>query len=243
MLSGKDLVQVYGSVRAVDGVSLSIAPGEIVGLLGPNGAGKTTTFYLLVGLLFPKEGQVFLDGTDITHEPLHRRARHGIGYLPQEPSVFRTLTVEENLLAVLEIHGLSAAAARARTAEMLEEMGLTHRATLAAGNLSGGERRRLEIARALVLDPKILLLDEPFAGIDPLQVAEIQTVLRDLRARRGIGVLITDHNVRETLDLVDRAFILADGRILCEGDAKSLVEHPEARRIYLGENFAYAART
>lgn len=243
-LSVRGVSHWYGEgesrIRALADVSFDVSAGEIVALLGPNGAGKTTTFYILVGLVLPKSGRVFLGDVDVTAEPLHLRARRGLGYLPQEASVFRSLTTEENLLAVLEARGRGSAEARSRTAEVLEEMGLSQRTKVAAGSLSGGERRRLEIARALVLEPSLLLLDEPFAGVDPKQVAEIQAILRDLRQRRGLGILITDHNVRETLDLVDRAFILHEGRILCEGNAKTLVEHPAARRFYLGESFRYA---
>jgi lipopolysaccharide export system ATP-binding protein len=220
----------------VGGVSLDVSSGEIVGLLGPNGAGKTTTFYMTVGLTAPDSGRVELDGQDVTDDPMYIRARKGIGYLPQEPSIFRGLTVEQNLLAILETMGLDGATRRARLRELLAELNLTPLAQSPAHTLSGGERRRAEITRALVISPKFILLDEPFAGIDPIAVSDIQKIIFHLK-ERGIGVLITDHNVRETLRITDRAHIVHGGTIFRSGTPDSLAADEEVRRIYLGTDF------
>jgi lipopolysaccharide export system ATP-binding protein len=213
-----------------------IAPGEIVGLLGPNGAGKTTSFYLVLGLVPPEGGRVALDGEDITALPMYQRARLGVGYLPQEASIFRRMTVEQNLLAVLELRGLEPAERKARCGALLGEFGLGRVAATAGYALSGGERRRAEIARALAAEPRYMLLDEPFAGIDPIAVADLQQIVTKLRDR-GLGVLITDHNVRETLQITDRAYIIGSGRILRHGTPAELASDAEVRRVYLGENF------
>jgi lipopolysaccharide export system ATP-binding protein len=220
----------------VRGVSIEVKSGEIVGLLGPNGAGKTTTFYMTVGLTAPDSGRVSLDDEDLTHAPMYARARKGIGYLPQEPSIFRGLTVEQNILAILETMRIDAAARRRRLAELLAELNLTSLASAPAHTLSGGERRRAEITRALVMSPRFVLLDEPFAGIDPIAVVDIQQIIFHLRDR-GIGVLITDHNVRETLRITDRAYIVHDGAIFCDGTPASLAFDDDVRRIYLGADF------
>src|SRR5882724_7691616 len=231
-----DLTKSYGGRTVVRGVNLDVASGEIVGLLGPNGAGKTTTFYMTVGLTAPDSGRVELDGQDVTDDAMYIRARKGIGYLPQEPSIFRGLTVEQNLLAILETMGLDAAARRTRLRELLAELNLTPLAQSQAHTLSGGERRRAEITRALVISPKFILLDEPFAGIDPIAVGEIQKIIFHLK-ERGIGVLVTDHNVRETLRITDRAYIVHDGAIFKSGTPESLTADEEVRRIYLGADF------
>ena len=231
-----ELTKSYSGRTVVRGVSLDVASGEVVGLLGPNGAGKTTTFYLVVGLTAPDSGRVTLDGEDVTTLPMYVRARKGIGYLPQEPSIFRGLTVEQNLLAILETLDLSGAARRARVGELLAELSLTPLAKARAHTLSGGERRRVEITRALVLSPFFILLDEPFAGIDPIAVADIQAIIFHLKAR-GIGVLITDHNVRETLRITDRAYIVHDGAIFRSGTPADLATDEEVKRIYLGADF------
>jgi lipopolysaccharide export system ATP-binding protein len=230
------LTKSYGGRTVVRDVSLDVAAGEVVGLLGPNGAGKTTTFYMVVGLTAPDSGRVLLDEEDVTHDPMYVRARKGIGYLPQEPSVFRGLTVEQNVLAILETLGINREARRQRLAELLAELHLTPLATAPAHTLSGGERRRVEITRALVVAPRFMLLDEPFAGIDPIAVSEIQTIIFHLKAR-GIGLLITDHNVRETLKITDRAYIVHDGAIFRSGTPASLAADEEVRRIYLGADF------
>ena len=222
--------------KVVDNVSLDIQRGEVVGLLGPNGAGKTTSFYMLVGLLPTEGGRIFLEGQEITSLPMYQRCRMGLGYLPQESSVFRKLTVEENLLAILETLDLAAAERRQRARDLLAELDLTALAPYPAYTLSGGERRRVEIARALVIDPSFILLDEPFAGIDPIAVLDIQTIVRRLR-EFGIGILITDHNVRETLKITDRAYIINNGEILRAGAPAELSADPEVRKIYLGEEF------
>jgi lipopolysaccharide export system ATP-binding protein len=232
-LRGTGLVKVYKKRRVVDQVDLEVRQGEIVGLLGPNGAGKTTTFYMLVGLIRPDGGRVFLDGENLTGIPMYRRARRGIGYLSQEPSVFRKLTVEENVLAVLEMLGLSKRERHLRLESLLDELGIKHLRKAKAYALSGGERRRLEITRALVGQPKFMLLDEPFAGVDPIAVHDIQQIVSDLR-RRNIGVLISDHNVEQTLDIVDRAYIMYDGRVRVSGTVAELVWNDEAAEIYLG---------
>ncbi|MCX6936367.1 MAG: LPS export ABC transporter ATP-binding protein [Verrucomicrobia bacterium] len=230
------LVKTYGQRTVVSGVDITARAGEIVGFLGPNGAGKTTTFYMIVGLVPATSGTVSLDGRDITRLRMHERARLGLGYLPQEPSTFRKLTVAENLLAIIEATDVPKNQRRARVEEHLEELHLTHVATQKAYTLSGGERRRLEIARALVTRPKFLLLDEPFAAIDPISVSEVQKIVVGLRAK-GIGVVITDHNVRETLKIVDRAYLIRDGRVFKEGTSATLVNDPEARQFYLGQDF------
>ncbi len=232
-----NLTKSYGGRTVVRGVSLDVSSGEIVGLLGPNGAGKTTTFYMTVGLTQPDSGRVELDGHDVTDDAMYIRARKGIGYLPQEPSIFRGLTVEQNLLAILETMGLDGATRRARLVDLLAELNLTPLAKSPAYTLSGGERRRAEITRALVISPKFILLDEPFAGIDPIALTDIQKIIFHLKAR-GIGVLITDHNVRETLEIVDRAYILHDGRVLMEGRPSEIVADADVRRVYLGERFS-----
>jgi lipopolysaccharide export system ATP-binding protein len=235
-LQAVELGKSYNGRRVVDHVDLEIARGEVVGLLGPNGAGKTTTFYILVGLARPDAGRVLLDGEDITDLPMYVRARNGISYLPQEPSVFRKMTVEENLLAVLEVLRLTSEQRRDRMEDLLARMGLEAVRYNLALTLSGGERRRLEIARSLVLEPAFMLLDEPFAGIDPVTVHELQRIISGLK-EAGIGVLVTDHNVREALRVTDRAYILHNGRIFRAGRPVDLSQDPEVRRIYLGEHF------
>ncbi len=223
--------------KVVDDVSLDVQRGEVVGLLGPNGAGKTTSFYMMVGLLPADGGRIFLEGEEITALPMYQRCRRGVGYLPQESSVFRKLTVEENLVAILETLDFTAAERRDRARELLAELGLSSLARYPAFTLSGGERRRLEITRALVTSPQYLLLDEPFTGIDPIAIGDIQEIVGRLR-ERGIGILITDHNVRETLAITDRAYILYDGKILVSGSATEIANHPIAREVYLGERFS-----
>ncbi|HEX6852338.1 MAG TPA: LPS export ABC transporter ATP-binding protein [Candidatus Polarisedimenticolaceae bacterium] len=235
-LVAEDLAKSYRGRKVVDGVSVRIEPGEIVGLLGPNGAGKTTSFYLVLGLVPPEGGRVTLDGEDITSLPMYLRARRGVGYLPQEASIFRRMSVEQNLLAVLELHGLDAEARKERCRSLIEDFGLDRVAGTAGFALSGGERRRAEIARALAAEPRYMLLDEPFAGIDPIAVADLQQIVTRLKDR-GLGVLITDHNVRETLQITDRAYIIGSGRILRHGTPAELASDPEVRRVYLGENF------
>ncbi|MFO7303446.1 MAG: LPS export ABC transporter ATP-binding protein [Acidobacteriota bacterium] len=235
-LRTEQLTKSFGGRTVVRAVDLEVASGEVVGLLGPNGAGKTTTFSMVVGLLGPDSGRVLLDEHDVTDDPMYVRARKGIGYLPQEPSIFRGLTVEENVMAILETLPLDAATRRRRLAELLEELGLTALARSKAYTLSGGERRRVEITRALVNEPKFILLDEPFAGIDPIAVGEIQTIVAHLR-ERGIGVLITDHNVRETLRITDRAYIVHDGIVFRSGTPESLAADEDVKRTYLGADF------
>jgi lipopolysaccharide export system ATP-binding protein len=235
-LQAVELHKSYRGRKVVDDVELEIGQGEVVGLLGPNGAGKTTTFYILVGLARPDSGRVLLNGEEITDLPMYLRARSGISYLPQEPSVFRRLTSEENLLAVLETLPLTPEQQRDRLEELLVQMGLETVRTSKAYTLSGGERRRLEIARSLTLEPSFILLDEPFSGIDPLTVKDLQEVIREL-AKSGIGVLITDHNVRETLTVTDRAYILKSGKIFRKGRPEELSNDPEVRRVYLGDHF------
>src|ERR687897_158434 len=231
-----DLTKKYGGRTVVRGVTLNVTSGEIVGLLGPNGAGKTTTFYMTVGLTSPDRGRVFFDEHDVTDDPMYVRARKGIGYLPQEPSIFRGLTVEQNVLAILETLDMSAADRRQRARDLLAELNLQTVASAAAYTLSGGERRRAEITRALVMSPRFMLLDEPFAGIDPIAVTEIQKIIFHLK-ERGIGVLITDHNVRETLRITDRAYIVHDGVIFRNGTPEGLAADEEVKRIYLGADF------
>lgn len=236
VLRTEGLVKRFKKRTVVNGVSVHIGQGEIVGLLGPNGAGKTTTFRMVVGILRPNAGKVFLDTRDITRLPMYKRARLGINYLPQEPSIFRRMTVEENIMSILQTMPYKRKRRKERLDELLEELGVTHIRKSEAYTLSGGERRRVEIARALVTEPKFILLDEPFAGIDPIAVEDIQNIVAGLR-EKGLGILITDHNVRETLEITDRAYIIAEGTILTEGDAQFLANDPEARKIYLGERF------
>lgn len=236
IIETKNLVKVYGDRRVVDDVSINVDQGHVVGLLGPNGAGKTTTFYMVVGIAKPDGGQVLLDGEDISQYTMAERARKGIGYLPQEASIFRKMTVEENLMAILETTDLSHEEQVAKMNSLIEEFRIDHIRHSKGTALSGGERRRVEIARALATDPAFILLDEPFAGIDPLAVGDIQGMVAHL-ARRGIGVLITDHNVRETLSIVDRAYILAEGKILIHGSGEDIANNPVAKKYYLGENF------
>lgn len=230
------LTKSFGDKRAVDNVSFEVGRGEVVGLLGPNGAGKTTAFYLITGLLKPTGGRVYLDGEDLTTYPMYRRARRGIGYLPQEPSVFRKLTVEENILAILETLDMPARERQERLGGLLGELGISSLAKRRAYTLSGGEQRRVEITRALVLSPLFILLDEPFAGIDPIAVIDIQNIIFQLKSK-GIGIIITDHNVRETLGVCDRAYIINEGRILEKGTPEEIAQSKRARKIYLGEGF------
>lgn len=232
----KDLVKIYSKRKVVNGVSIEIKQGEIVGLLGPNGAGKTTTFYMITGMIRPNAGYIRMDGEDITNKPMYKRAQMGIGYLAQEPSVFRRLSVEDNIYAILETLPISRAERKKRLVSLLNELGIAHLAKNKAYTLSGGERRRVEITRALVTSPKFILLDEPFAGVDPIAVEDIQQIVHGLKDR-GIGVLITDHNVHETLSITDRAFLMYDGRVLKSGSAEFLAKDPEARQLYLGEKF------
>jgi lipopolysaccharide export system ATP-binding protein len=232
----KDLVKSYHSRTVVDHVSVNVKQGEIVGLLGPNGAGKTTTFYMVVGLIKPDEGQVFLDDRDITRLPMYKRAQLGLGYLPQEASIFRKLSVEDNLKAILEMTNLSKKEQKEKLEALLDEFGLNHVRKNNGDSLSGGERRRTEIARALVVDPKFILLDEPFAGVDPIAVEDIQAVVARLKYK-NIGILITDHNVNETLSICDRAYLLIEGKIFKHGTAEELAEDEQVRRLYLGRNF------
>lgn len=236
MLRAEDLVKSYNGKSVVDHVSIELKRQDIVGLLGPNGAGKTTTFYMVVGLTRPNKGKVFLDGQDITYEPMYLRARKGINYLAQEPSVFRKLTVEQNLLAILETLRIPVRERKTRLEKLLAELNLAHLAKQKASSLSGGERRRLEITRALVTDPRFMLLDEPFAGIDPLALNDIQQIIRQLKDR-GLGIMISDHNVRETLSVCDRAYIISDGKIIEHGSPERIVQSEIARCMYLGEDF------
>lgn len=232
----RQLVREYGKRRVVDEVNIHVDAGEIVGLLGPNGAGKTTTFYMVVGLIAATSGQVIFDGEDLTDLPMYRRARRGIGYLPQEASVFRKMTVEQNIRAIAETLPLSKSERETTVDEHLKELGLEHLARQKAYTLSGGERRRLEISRALVTKPRFLLMDEPFSGVDPISVSEVQKIIVQLK-QRGIGILITDHNVRETLRIVDRAYLLHQGSVLSEGTGEFLINDPKSKEFYLGENF------
>lgn len=236
LLRTDHLVKRFKRRTVVRDLSIHLAPGEVVGLLGPNGAGKTTTFSMVVGLLRPNAGTITFDGHDVTRLPMYRRARAGMAYLPQEPSVFRDLTARKNILTILEHQDLSRAEQRERTQTLLEDLDIAHVADAPAYKLSGGERRRVEIARALAIRPKIFLLDEPFAGIDPIAVADLQRTVVDLK-NRGIGVLITDHNVRETLQITDRAYIISEGRLLVSGTPQEIYENPLARKAYLGEGF------
>lgn len=237
VITTDNLVKIYNTRHVVDGVSISVEQGSVVGLLGPNGAGKTTTFYMIVGIEKPDAGTVMLDGKDISAMPMYERARAGIGYLPQEASIFSKMTVEDNIMAILETTDLNASEREAKMNALLDEFRLNHVRKSEGKALSGGERRRVEIARALATDPDFILLDEPFAGIDPIAVADIQGMIAHL-AQRGIGVLITDHNVRETLSIVDKAYILAEGHILLHGDSETIANDPVARKYYLGDNFS-----
>jgi len=236
LIDAKGLAKVYHGKRVVDDVSIHVAPGEIVGLLGPNGAGKTTSFYMIVGLVKPTEGEVFFNGKNVTARPMYRRAQMGIGYLSQEPSIFRKLTVKQNVMAILETLKISRAEREKRLFDLLSGLDLTDLADQPAYTLSGGERRRLEITRALVTNPSILMLDEPFSGVDPLAVADVQKIVLELRDR-GLGILITDHNVRETLSIVDRAYLLFEGRVLREGKSDFLINDKVSRELYLGTEF------
>ncbi len=235
-LHAENLVKKYGKRTVVDHISVSVKQGEIVGLLGPNGAGKTTTFYMMVGLIKPNDGQIFLDDQDITPLAMYKRAQLGLGYLAQEASVFRALTVEENILAVLEMTNKSKAEQKQKAEELLEEFSLTHVRKNLGVVLSGGERRRTEIARSLAMDPSFVLLDEPFAGVDPIAVEEIQTIVAKLKTK-NIGILITDHNVQETLSITDRAYLMFEGKLLKSGTAEELAADEQVRRVYLGRNF------
>ena len=236
LLETKSLKKTYNGRPVVNGVDIHIGPGEIVGLLGPNGAGKTTTFFMVTGLIKPDSGRILFDHRDVSAYPMHKRARLGIGYLSQEPSVFRKLTVEENVMAILETLGLPSAERKKRLEQLLSDLSISHLRKSKAFTLSGGERRRLEITRALVTHPLCILLDEPFSGIDPIAVSDCQNLIRDLK-NKGLGILLTDHNVRETLAITDRAYIMFEGKILISGTKEDLLTNKEARKIYLGEKF------
>lgn len=236
LLEVNNLTKSYGNKTVVKGVSLSVKRGEVIGLLGPNGAGKTTTFYMVVGIISPDQGHITFDNQDITNTAIHRRAKFGIGYLSQEPSVFRKLTVEENIMAILETLPLVKAERLRRLDELLEELNISYLRKSKAYTLSGGEMRRLEITRALVTNPSFLLLDEPFSGIDPIMVEEAKKIISDLK-NKGIGILLTDHNVREALSITDRAYLISEGRILISGTSQDLINHAEAREVYLGKDF------
>ncbi|MEE8317331.1 MAG: LPS export ABC transporter ATP-binding protein [Candidatus Omnitrophota bacterium] len=236
LLEIENLTKSYDGKKVVDDVDIRIKRGEVVGLLGPNGAGKTTTFCMVVGMLRPEKGRIIFDGRDITKLPMYKRSRRGIGYLSQEPSVFRKLTVEENIMAILESLELPRVVRKKRLKELLDELKITHLSGKKAYMLSGGERRRLEITRALVTNPLFILLDEPFSGIDPIAVADAQEIISELK-RKGLGILLTDHNVRETLEITDRSYIMSEGRILISGTKEVLINDPKAREIYLGEKF------
>lgn len=235
-LRSEGLVKIYKKRTVVNDVSINVKQGEVVGLLGPNGAGKTTTFYMIVGMIKPNGGKVFLQENEITGEPMYKRAKMGIGYLPQEASVFRRLSVEDNIMAVLEMMNLTKQQRKEKTEKLLDELSIAHLRKSLGFQLSGGERRRTEIARALATDPKFILLDEPFAGVDPIAVEDIMTIVHNLK-HKNIGILITDHNVHETLSIVDRAYILIEGKIFKEGNAQDLAEDEEVRKLYLGEKF------
>ncbi len=237
LLSTHGLVKVYGGRRVVNGVDIHVRRGEVVGLLGPNGAGKTTTFYMAMGLVRPDGGRVMFDGREVTRAPMYKRARMGMGYLAQEPSVFRKLTVAENVMAILETLPLSAEERKFRLDYLLEELDIRALAPNKAFTLSGGERRRLEITRALVTSPKLMLLDEPFSGVDPIAVYDVQQIIGDLR-KKGLGILVTDHNVRETLSIVDRAYLICEGRVESEGTSVFLINDPKSRELYLGPRFS-----
>ena len=237
VLAATGLAKSYRGRRVVNGMSMSVSAGEIIGLLGPNGAGKTTCFYLMVGLVASDEGHITLCGSDVTSLPIHLRARQGLGYLPQEASIFRRLSVEDNLMAIIETRDdLSLEGQQALCDELLQEFHITHLRDSLGQSLSGGERRRVEIARALATDPKVILLDEPFAGVDPISISDIKAIITHLRDR-GLGVLITDHNVRETLDICERAYIVSEGSVIAEGDAQSILDDAKVRKVYLGQDF------
>ena len=236
-LRASGLLKRYGGRKVVDGVNVELRPGEIVALLGPNGAGKTTSFYMMVGFVKPNAGRILLGDQDITGWPMHRRARHGLGYLAQEPSAFRKMSVRDNLLAILEFQGLSRSEQEQRASTLLDEFHLGHLAPRRADTLSGGERRRLEIARSLTIDPAFILLDEPFTGVDPKSIREIQLLIAGLRERRGLGVLLTDHSVRETLAIADRVYLMFDGRVRFEGTPEAFAEDTDVRTFYLGSDF------
>lgn len=238
MLHAENLVKVYNKRRVVDDLSIHIKQGEVVGLLGPNGAGKSTSFYMITGRILPDDGRVYIGSTELTQMPMYLRARHGVGYLPQEDSIFRRLTVRQNLELVLEEAGMSKEDRTAKTNKLLKEYGIEHIAGTQGISLSGGERRRVEIARCLALEPAFILLDEPFSGIDPIAVADIQSMIASLRSR-GYGVLLTDHNVRETLSITDRAYLIHDGRLFLEGVPDEIAKNEEAKKWYLGENFTW----
>jgi len=235
-LRTEKLTKSYGERRVVNEVSVTVREGEVVGLLGPNGAGKTTTFNMIVGVLRPASGDIYLDGEELTHLPMYKRARKGIGYLSQEPSVFRKLTVRKNLMAILESLPISGETREEKLDSLLREMNISHLVARKADSLSGGERRRVEISRALVTDPSFILLDEPFTGIDPIARADIQQIILDLK-KKGLGLLITDHNVRETLEITDRAYLIYDGKILFKGTSEELTQDPQVKKVYLGERF------
>ncbi len=237
LLKATKLVKAYHGRKVVNGVSINVHAGEVVGLLGPNGAGKTTSFYMVMGLIRPDEGTILFDGHDVTHMPMYQRARTGMGYLSQEPSIFRKLTVRENIMAILETLDISGVERKKRCAELLDELELAHLSNQKAMTLSGGERRRLEITRALVTNPSFIMLDEPFSGVDPIAVYDVQQIIERLRNEGGLGILITDHNVRETLSCVDRAYLMCEGQIVCEGTSDYLVNDEKAREIYLGPKF------
>ena len=237
MLQTEQLVKIYSGRAVVNGVDINCRKGEIVGLLGPNGAGKTTSFYMIAGLVRPNSGRVIFNGKDVSDLAMYKRARMGMGYLPQEESIFRKLTVEQNIMAILETTAMNKAARKARCEELLEQFGITHVRKQLALTLSGGEKRRLTIARSLVTEPSLLMLDEPFSGVDPIAVQDVQGIVSGLR-KLGLGILITDHNVRETLSIVDRAYLIFEGRVLMQGTKEFLINNPEARRLYLGENFS-----
>ncbi|MDR0800159.1 MAG: LPS export ABC transporter ATP-binding protein [Endomicrobium sp.] len=236
ILRTKNLFKKYKYRTVVNGVSISVRQGEVIGLLGPNGAGKTTTFYMTVGLVKPYDGSIYLDDTEITNWTMYRRARAGVGYLSQEPSIFRKLTVEDNLISIAQMLPISKAEQKEKVNLLLEDFNLAELRKQLSVTLSGGEKRRLEIARSLITDPKFLLLDEPFVGIDPITVDDIQKIIRKLK-EKNLGIFITDHNVRETLEIIDRAYIIHEGKILFEGNAKELLENPKTRKLYLGDNF------
>ncbi len=236
LLIAEGLVKIYSGRRVVNGVDLTVNKGEVVGLLGPNGAGKTTSFYMVIGLIQPDGGKVTFQGEDVTEYPMYRRAREGMGYLSQEPSIFRKMTVEDNVMSILETLDLSSAERKDRLTHLLDGLGLGHLAQQKAMTLSGGERRRLEITRALVTNPSFIMLDEPFSGVDPKAVYDVQQIISQLKAM-GLGILITDHSVRETLDIVDRGYIICEGEILCEGTSDFLINDPKAREVYLGPAF------
>lgn len=236
LLKTINLNKSYSTKKVVDGVDIEVKRGEIVGLLGPNGAGKTTTFYMIVGLISPDVGKIIFDQKNITNIAMYKRARLGIGYLSQQPSVFQKLTVEENILAILETLNISPGAREKKLYQLLNELNISHLAKSKAYTLSGGERRRVEITRALITDPLFLLLDEPFSGVDPIAVAECQEIIKDLK-KKNLGILLTDHNVRETLSVTDRSYLMAEGKILISGDSERLIQDPDARKVYLGEKF------